>query len=108
MTKIDILNKILKELENINSERPSDFFYSLDGYTDDYYDDSLAAFISKWEKSGFGEFRKDFPLTAELYAELVRNDDGTIRPKAVYAAIISQAKDAMIEVKNIKITYLNL
>ena len=108
MTRIDILNMILKELENINSERPSDFFYSLDGYTDDYYDDSLAAFISKWEKSGFGEFQKDFPLTAELYAELVRIDDGTIRPKAVYAAIISHAKDAMIEVKIIKITYLNL
>lgn len=101
MTRLDILNMILKELENINSERPSDFFYSLDGYTDDYYD-SLAAFISKWERSGFGEFRKDFPLTAELYAELVRIDDGTMRPKAVYAAIISHAKDAMIEVKNYK------
>lgn len=102
MTRIDILNKILKELENINSERPSDFIYSLDGYTDDYDDDSLAAFISKWEKSGFGEFRKDFPLTAELYAELVRIDDGTMRLKAVYAAIISHAKDALIEVKNYK------
>ncbi len=108
MTRIDILNMILKELENINSERPSDFFYGLDGYTDDYYDDSLAAFISKWEISGFGEFRKDFPLTAELYAELVRIDDGTIRPKAVYAAIISQAKDAMIEVKNYKEALMEL
>ena len=102
MTRIDILNMILKELENINSERPSDFFYGLDGYADDYYDDSLAAFISKWERSGFGEFRKDFPLTAELYAELVRIDDGTMRPKAVYAAIISHAKDALMEVKNYK------
>jgi len=108
MNRIDILNMILKELENINSERPSDFFYSLDGYTDDYNDDSLAAFISKWEISGFGEFRKDFPLTAELYAELVRIDDGTIRPKAVYAAIISQAKDAMIEVKNYKEALMEL
>ena len=102
MTRIDILNKILKELENISSERPSDFVYSLDGYTDDYDDDNLGAFISKWEKFGFGEFRKDFPLTAELYAELVRIDDGTMRPKAVYAAIISHAKDALIEVKNYK------
>lgn len=102
MTRLDILNMILKELKNISSERPGDFFYSLDGYTDDYYDDSLAVFISKWERSGFGEFRKDFPLTAELYAELVRIDDGTMRPKAVYAAIISHAKDALIEVKNYK------
>ena len=102
MTRLDILNMILKELENINSERPSDFFYSLDGYTDDYNDDSLAAFISKWERSGFGEFRKDFPLTDELYAELVRIDDGIMRPKAVYAAIISHAKDALIEVENYK------
>ena len=102
MTRLDILNKILKELENINSERPGDFIYGLDGYTDDYYDDSLAAFISKWEKSGFGEFRKDFPLTAELYTELVKNNDGIIRPKAVYAAIISHAKDALVEVKNYK------
>lgn len=106
MNRIDILNKILKELENISSERPSDFIYSLDGYADDYADDydgdNLGAFIYEWEKSGFGEFRKDFPLTTELYAEIVRNNDGTIRPKAVYAAIISQAKDAMIEVKNYK------
>ena len=29
MARIDILNKILKELENINSERPSDFFMVL-------------------------------------------------------------------------------
>ena len=102
MTRIDILNKILKELENISSERPSDFVYGLDGYTDDYYDDSLAAFISKWERFGFGEFRKDFPLTAELYTELVKNNDGIIRPKAVYAAIISHAEDALTEVKNYK------
>ena len=102
MTRLDILNMILKELENINSERPGDFFYSLDGYADDYDGDNLGAFIYEWEKSGFGEFRKDFPLTTELYAEIVRNNDGTIRPKAVYAAIISQAKDAMIEVKNYK------
>lgn len=102
MTRIDILNMILKELENINSERPGDFFYSLDGYADDYDGDNLGAFIYEWEKSGFGEFRKDFPLTTELYAEIVRNNDGVVRPKAVYAAIISQAKDAMIEVKNYK------
>lgn len=102
MTRLDILNMILKELENINSERPSDFFYSLDGYADDYDGDNLGAFIYEWEKSGFGEFRKDFPLTTELYAEIVRNNDGVVRSKAVYAAIISQAKDAMIEVKNYK------
>ena len=29
MTRLDILNMILKELENINSERPSDFFIAL-------------------------------------------------------------------------------
>mgnify|MGYP000960247463 FL=1 len=102
MTRIDILNMILKELENISSERPGDFVYGIDGYADDYDDDNLGAFISKWEKSGFGEFRKDFPLTTELYAEIVRNNDGIVRPKAVYAAIISHAKDAMIEVKNYK------
>lgn len=86
----------------ILAQKDQEIFYGLDGYTDDYYDDSLAAFISKWEKSGFGEFRKDFPLTAELYAELVRIDDGTMRPKAVYAAIISHAKDALIEVEKYK------
>lgn len=102
MTRIDILNMILKELENISSERPGDFVYGIDGYADDYDDDNLGAFISKWEKSGFGEFRKDFPLTTELYAEIVRNNDGIVRPKAVYAAIISHAKDALIEVKNYK------
>ena len=102
MTRLDILNMILKELENINSERPGDFFYSLDGYADDYDGDNLGAFIYEWEKSGFGEFRKDFPLTNELYAEIVRNNDGIVRPKAVYAAIISHAKDALIEVENYK------
>lgn len=102
MNRIDILNKILKELENINSERPGDFVYSLDGYADDYDGDNLGAFIYEWEKSGFGEFRKDFPLTTELYSEIVRNNDGIVRPKAVYAAIISHAKDALIEVKKYK------
>jgi len=95
MTRIDILNKILKELENISSERPGDFIGGLDGYADDYDGDNLGAFIYEWEKSGFGEFRKDFPLTTELYAEIVRNNDG-------YAAIISHAKDALIEVENYK------
>ena len=108
MTRIDILNMILKELENINSERPGDFFYSLDGYADDYDVDNLGAFIYEWEKSGLGEFRKDFTLTAELYAELVRIDDGTMRPKAVYAAIISHAKDALMEVKNYKEALVDL
>lgn len=102
MNRIDILNKILKELENINSERPGDFVYSLDGYADDYDGDNLGAFIYEWEKSGFGEFRKDFPLTTELYAEIVRNNDGIVRPKAVYAAIISHAEDALKEVENYK------
>jgi hypothetical protein len=102
MNRIDILNKILKELENINSERPGDFVYSLDGYADDYDGDNLGAFIYEWEKSGFGEFRKDFPLTNELYAEIVRNNDGIVRPKAVYATIISHAEDALKEVENYK------
>ena len=102
MTRLDILNMILKELKNISSERPGDFVYGIDGYADDYDGDNLGAFIYEWEKSGFGEFRKDFPLTTELYAELVRIDDGTMRPKVVYAAIISHAKDALIEVKNYK------
>lgn len=102
MNRIDILNKILKELENINSERPGDFVYSLDGYADDYDGDNLGAFIYEWEKSGFGEFRKDFPLTDELYAEIVRNNDGIVRPKAVYATIISHAEDALKEVENYK------
>ena len=102
MNRVDILNKILKELENISSERPGDFIGGLDGYADDYDGDNLGAFIYEWEKSGFGEFRKDFPLMTELYAEIVRNNDGVVRPKAVYAAIISHAKDALIEVKNYK------
>lgn len=102
MNRIDILNKILKELENINSERPGDFVYSLDGYADDCDGDNLGAFIYEWEKSGFGEFRKDFPLTNELYAEIVRNNDGIVRPKAVYATIISHAEDALKEVENYK------
>lgn len=102
MNRIDILNKILKELEHINSERPGDFVYSLDGYADDYDGDNLGAFIYEWEKSGFGEFRKDFPLTDELYAEIVRNNDGIVRPKAVYATIISHAEDALKEVENYK------
>ena len=102
MTRIDILNKILKELENISSERPGDFIGGLDGYADDYDGDNLGAFIYEWEKSGFGEFRKDFPLTTELYAEIVRNNDGVVRPKAVYATIISHAEDALKEVENYK------
>ena len=46
MTRIDILNKILKELENISSERPGDFIGGLDGYADDYDGDNLGAFMS--------------------------------------------------------------
>lgn len=98
--KQEILNGISRELEGLSSENPRDFYFGIDCYADNYDEDSIGALIYKWEQLGFGDFKKKFPITSRLYAQLVNMNNGIERPREEYAALISLAKDALTEIQN--------
>ena len=100
--KQEILNGISSELEGLSSENPRDFYFGIDCYADDYDEDSIGALIYKWEQLGFGDFKKKFPITSRLYAQLKNMNNGIERPREEYAAIISLAKEALAEIKDFK------
>ena len=100
MKKQEILTGISKELESLSSEKPRDFYFAVDCYADDYDEDSIGALIYKWEQLGFGDFKKKFPITSRLYAQLENMNNGIERSREEYAAIISLAKDALAEIQN--------
>ena len=102
MKKQEILNGISRELEGLSSENPRDFYFGIDCYADNYDEDSIGALIYKWERLGFGDFKKKFPITSRLYVQLKNMNDGIERPREEYAAIISLAKDALAEIKDFK------
>ena len=99
MKKQEILNGISRELEGLSLENPRDFYFGIDCYADNYDEDSIGALIYKWEQLGFGDFKKKFPITSRLYAQLKNMNDGIERPREEYAAIISLAKDALTEIQ---------
>ena len=98
--KEQIIAGIVRELENLSSEKLKDFYYAVDLYADDYDDDSIGALILKWDQLGYGDFNDIFPLTARLAAKLESINDGIERPREVYEGVISLAKDALKEVNN--------
>ena len=100
--KQEILNSISTELEGLSSENPRDFYFGIDCYADDYDEDSIGALIYKWGQLGFGDFKKKFPITSRLYAQLKNMNNGIERPREEYAAIISLAKEALAEIKDFK------
>lgn len=100
--KQEILNGISSELEGLSSENPRDFYFGIDCYADDYDEDSIGALIYKWGQLGFGDFKKKFPITSRLYAQLKNMNNGIERPREEYAAIISLAKEALAEIKDFK------
>lgn len=100
--KQEILNGISSELEGLSSENPRDFYFGIDCYADDYDEDSIGALIYKWGQLGFGDFKKKFPITSRLYAQLKNMNDGIERSREEYAAIISLAKEALVEIKDFK------
>ena len=100
--KQEILNGISSELEGLSSENPRDFYFGIDCYADDYDEDSIGALIYKWEQLGFGDFKKKFPITSRLYAQLKNMNDGIKRSREEYTVLISLAKDALIEIKDFK------
>ena len=100
--KQEILNGISSELEGLSSENPRDFYFGIDCYADDYDEDSIGALIYKWRQLGFGDFKKKFPITSRLYAQLKNMNDGIERSREEYAALISLAKDALAEIKDFK------
>lgn len=102
MKKQEILTGISKELESLSSENPRDFYFAVDCYADNYDEDSIGALIYKWEQLGFGDFKKKFPVTSRLYAQLENMNNGIERSREEYAAIISLAKDALVEIKDFK------
>ena len=103
MKKQEILNGISSELEGLSSENPRDFYFGIDCYADNYDEDSIGALIYKWERLGFGDFKKKFPITSRLYVQLKNMNDGIERSREEYAAIISLAKDALAEIKDFKV-----
>lgn len=104
MKKREVLDGIVKELENLASEKLKDFYYAIDLYADDYDEDSIRALILKWEQSGYGNFDEIFPVTANVVTKLEQVNDGVERPREVYANIIASAKDALKEVREYKIS----
>ena len=102
MKKQEILNGISNELEGLSLENPRDFYFGIDCYADNYDEDSIGALIYKWEQLGFGDFKKKFPITSRLYAQLENMNDGIERSREEYTAIISLAKDALAEIKDFK------
>ena len=100
MKKQEILNGISRELEGLSSENPRNFYFGIDCYADNYDEDSIGALIYKWEQLGFGDFKKKFPITSRLYAQLENMNNGIERSREEYAAIISLAKDALAEIQN--------
>ncbi len=102
MKKQEILNGISRELEGLSSENPRYFYFGIDCYADNYDEDSIGALIYKWEQLGFGDFKKKFPITSRLYVQLKNMNDGIERSREEYAAIISLAKDALVEIKGFK------
>ena len=103
MKKQEILNGISRELEGLSSENPRDFYFGIDCYADNYDKDSIGALIYKWERLGFGDFKKKFPITSRLYVQLKNMNDGIERSREEYAVIISLAKDALAEIKDFKV-----
>ena len=101
--KQEILNGISRELEGLSLENPRDFYFGIDCYADNYDEDSIGALIYKWEQLGFGDFKKKFPITSRLYAQLKNMNDGIERSREEYAALISLAKDALVEIKDFKV-----
>lgn len=104
MKKREVLDGIVKELENLASEKLKDFYYAIDLYADDYDEDSIRALILKWKQSGYGNFDEIFPVTANVVTKLEQVNDGVERPREVYADIIASAKDALKEVREYKIS----
>lgn len=100
--KQEILNGISSELEGLSSENPRDFYFGIDCYADDYDEGSIGALIYKWGQLGFGDFKKKFPITSRLYAQLKNMNDGIERSREEYAALISLAKDSLVEIKDFK------
>lgn len=102
MKKQEILNGISRELEGLSLENPRDFYFGIDCYADNYDEDSIGALIYKWEQLGFGDFKKKFPITSRLYLQLENMNDGIERSREEYAAIISLAKEVLVEIKDFK------
>lgn len=90
----------MRELKGISSEKAKDFFYATDLYADDYDEDSIGAVIFKWNEAGYSNFRDTFPITTKVITKVKSVNDGRERPREVYAAIISLAKDALEEVND--------
>lgn len=102
MKKQEMLNGISRELEGLSLENPRYFYFGIDCYADNYDEDSIGALIYKWEQLGFGDFKKKFPITSRLYLQLKNMNDGIERSREEYAALISLAKDALVEIKDFK------
>lgn len=102
MKKQEMLNGISRELEGLSLENPRYFYFGIDCYADNYDEDSIGALIYKWEQLGFGDFKKKFPIISRLYVQLKNMNDGIERSREEYAAIISLAKDALVEIKDFK------
>lgn len=102
MKKQEMLNGISRELDGLSLENPRYFYFGIDCYADNYDEDSIGALIYKWEQLGFGDFKKKFPITSRLYLQLKNMNDGIERSREEYAAIISLAKDALVEIKDFK------
>ena len=100
MKKQEILNGISRELESLSSETPRELSCAVDCYADDYDEDSIRALILKWNQSGYKDFNELFPITAKLVLELKKANNGIERSREEYTALISLAKDALIEIQN--------
>lgn len=103
MKKQEILNGISRELEGLSSETPRELSCAVDCYADDYDEDSIRALILKWNQSGYKDFNEHFPITAKLVLELKKANNGIERSREEYAALISLAKDALVEIKDFKV-----
>ena len=102
MKKQEILTGISRELESLSPETPRELSCAVDCYADDYDEDSIRALILKWNQSGYKDFNELFPITAKLVLELKKANNGIERSREEYAAIISLAKDALVEIKDFK------
>ena len=100
MRKQYILQLIVEDLKSLSSESAKDLYYKIDGYADSYSDDSMGTLIYNWERFGFGNFRCLFPITAKLYSDLKKANDGIEHPKTFYANLIALANKSVEEIIN--------
>ncbi|MBR3368592.1 hypothetical protein IKG45_02255 [Candidatus Saccharibacteria bacterium] len=95
--KNSIIDKIISEINRLSNENPSDFFYMIDGYADDYDKESLRSLIMDWEKLERKSFAEFFPKTWAVVLLLRNLNDGRERNKEEYEKTIHLAKEALEE-----------